>query len=93
MAADKKYKCFICDSSYSTKSGLKQHEDSIHKNLKFDCKDCGKQFTQKSGLVRHIDSFHKDKKYNWIIPVLGTPDLSASGNGYLSQNYERVWNM
>jgi len=47
MVTKQEYKCPICYKSCKTKQNLKDHEDSIHKNIKFDCLDCSKQYKQK----------------------------------------------
>ena len=49
-AAKGYYKCQVCNSRFSGKRTLKQHEDSIHKSMKFECQNCGKQITFKEAL-------------------------------------------
>ena len=55
--------CLICNKSFSKKSLLKTHEESIHKKIKFDCQECGKQYTRSHSLTNHINSTHKGIKY------------------------------
>ena len=54
--------CSFCEASFSTKKGLKSHEDN-HKEIKFLCRDCGQQFTRKCNLTIYINSIHKGKKF------------------------------
>ena len=77
MHTEKQGKCLFCNASFSTKSHLKTHEDSIHKRIKFDCQECGKQFKQKGALTKHINTIHnmcssraseRDKRLNQSSP-------------------------
>ena len=43
MDKENKNQCLFCNAIFSAKGSLKNHEDSIHRNIKFDCQDCGKQ--------------------------------------------------
>ena len=60
---ESQFNCSICDSRYSSKRSLKQHEKTIHENVKFSCKDCGKLFSRKTFLRTHIDDIHLGRKY------------------------------
>ena len=50
----KKFKCLECNSRFTTKTNLKEHE----KKISVECTDCNKKFCTKSLLKDHIKSEH-----------------------------------
>ena len=50
----KKFKCLECNSRFTTKKNLKEHE----KNISVECADCNKKFCTKSLLRDHVKSVH-----------------------------------
>ena len=56
-------KCYDCNATFKSKSGLKQHISSIHEGKKtFKCDTCDSTFAQKGLLKTHISSIHEGKK-------------------------------
>ena len=54
--AAKKYPCEICQQTFTKKSSVKTHIDTVHLKLKpHKCEDCGKSFLQASHLNFHSD--------------------------------------
>ena len=58
-----KYKCDICEKSYSTRSNLNKHKNKCVDKVKFICEYCNIEFTQKENLKRHLLIC---KKYEYI---------------------------
>ena len=54
-----KFCCSICAANLNSKSGLKQHVNVLHKDIKYGCQHCGKQFSSKQYLTDHINDIHK----------------------------------
>ena len=55
--------CEICDSSFTTKQGLENHFDHIHKKKKaYKCFNCDVYFLQKGDLNLHFRIVHEEKK-------------------------------
>ena len=65
METDRKFKCVICFSSYSSSGTLKRHHQVKHleTNTKVACQDCGRQFNSKDAMVVHINRVHKGISY------------------------------
>lgn len=60
-----KYKCNICESTYSSKGNLETHQKNKHEELKFLCKYCGMQFTQNGSLKLHTNNIHRGTKHKF----------------------------
>ena len=61
----KKYACNFneCEASYKNKTGLKNHHDAKHLNLKpFKCTECSSSFSEKGGLTKHTNRVHLNLK-------------------------------
>ena len=55
-----KQKCNECPKSFTQKSGLKIHINTVHKGLKlYKCDMCEKSFAQTGGLIEHIRVNHE----------------------------------
>lgn len=50
VAADRPYKCNMCDQTYARKDILKRHLQVHTDNFPFSCPDCDKKFRYKSKL-------------------------------------------
>src|SRR5581483_8095251 len=61
-----KYPCTICDSTFLSKQGLKEHIQIIHEGMKrYFCKLCNKGFYNYNNLDDHIRFHHtKEKPFN-----------------------------
>ena len=57
-----KFKCDLCDRSYSDMNSLQNHIRWKHNNSTrdFKCSFCEASFSYKSSLVRHIRKSHND---------------------------------
>ena len=52
--------CNMCDKSFSVKSALHQHVESVHEgNGPFKCDICNKKFSAHLSMVQHIDEVHE----------------------------------
>ena len=59
---NKEFTCRICNITYTTKSGLSQHNKTKHDDSNpFECKICFKNFASKSKLEIH-NRVHTGKK-------------------------------
>jgi uncharacterized Zn-finger protein len=56
------FSCPDCDKMFRDKQCLKNHEQTIHMNVRETCHICGKVVT-KSSLVRHIKIVHDKIRY------------------------------
>ena len=56
--------CNSCDKSFSVKSALHQHVESVHEGNGFKCDMCKKKFSARSSMVQHIDSVHEGRNNN-----------------------------
>ena len=51
--------CNVCGKSFSSKTILKRHINTIHdKSAGFSCEECGKSFQRKDSLKRHCSTKH-----------------------------------
>ena len=57
-----RYKCDICDRTFSQKKDLLHHAYIHKENPKYDCPICGKILTSKVGYDRHVGSHEKGRK-------------------------------
>ena len=56
----KNFQCDVCKASYTSKSGLIYHIDSVHiGRRKYQCNDCSAAFLTKGVLKSHIRSVHE----------------------------------
>ena len=56
-----KYKCQMCDKTYTLKGSLYQHERT-HSTDKHKCEYCGREFNQKHQLKSHIITKHSTER-------------------------------
>ena len=65
VASDnRKYECEKCFKTYSGKSGLYSHIQSVHVGLKYPCDQCDYRASKLSHLTRHIQTIHEGIKSN-----------------------------
>ena len=57
-----KFKCSICDTSFTQSGSLKTHTKTVHEGQKFKCSICDASFTQSGVLKRHIATVHEGQK-------------------------------
>ena len=58
----KHLECDKCNKVFETKSGLREHIESVHKGLRFPCEICAKYLYSKQALVRHQRTIHGKQK-------------------------------
>ena len=58
-----KYDCKLCQKTFTTRSGLYHHEQSVHQGVKYACNHCAYQATTQSHLTTHIKSKHEGIKF------------------------------
>ena len=56
-----RFKCTLCDGSFSTKQALENHM-SIHEGKIFQCSNCNEEFNSKNKLESHIAKEHDRSK-------------------------------
>ena len=52
----------ICDASFTKKTGLNQHNTSVHKGQPFKCTKCDYASSRKQNLKKHIAAVHEGLK-------------------------------
>ena len=78
-------KCEYCDKTYSNRSNLQQHLESVHMQLVHRCPDCDAPFTRKSHLRQHVRSIHEFVRY-----ACEQCDYLATTEGHLKQHVRAV---
>ena len=58
----RKFKCTLCEKSFSVKNALENHILSVHEGSKFQCPNCTEVFNSKKGLTLHIGQTHERSK-------------------------------
>ena len=58
---EKPFKCPSCNSSFSSKSSMKEHVVTLPEALEFPCPDCTAVFGSLSGLAAHNKRVHQEK--------------------------------
>ena len=58
------FKCELCSSTFTVKSSLEKHINSIHKKIRYNCDHCDKSYTQRQNLTFHVLKVHKGVRYN-----------------------------
>jgi uncharacterized Zn-finger protein len=60
---DKKFKCDICEKSYTEKGTLTKHKQKVHEQRKnYVCPHCKKKFGWKESLDRHMKTQHSQTR-------------------------------
>lgn len=60
-------KCYICNKTFSNRSGVRYHLNQVHAKIKdFQCDICQKSFGAKSILENHISGIHAGGEKNFI---------------------------
>ena len=57
------FNCNQCEKSYITKSGLYNHQATMHHSIKHKCDQCDKEYNSKASLLDHQNSKHGSIKY------------------------------
>ena len=70
--------CDICEKTYTSKSGLRNHVQSAHREIRYPCDQCLYQAKHKIQLKKHIQSVHEKLKYSCNIC-----DKQFTHRGYL----------
>ena len=80
-----KYQCNICNTEYSSQSGLSHHTKSKHEGISFKCNLCKYSATQKGNLSRHFKTVHFKEEF-----PCNLCDYKATRNGYFKKHVRRV---
>ncbi|KAF5550625.1 Threonyl alanyl tRNA synthetase SAD [Fusarium napiforme] len=65
MAVVKLFGCPQCTESFRSKTGLRSHVNTVHRNKKYRCPyGCGKSYTQWNGMNAHVKSYHENIVYS-----------------------------
>ena len=59
--------CDECGKSYTLKSNLTVHINSVHKGVKHQCGFCETCFYSKSNLLKHVKSIHQNKTFPCVM--------------------------
>ena len=59
-----RYNCDKCEKSFTRKSDLTRHIQSVHDKIRYNCNQCNKSFSEKGTLQKHIKSAHEKVRYN-----------------------------
>ena len=59
---EKKIKCTICSSLFSSKTYMEKHVKAVHEGQGIQCLSCSSSYSQKSDLKRHIETAHEGKR-------------------------------
>ena len=57
------YNCPQCEKTYTTKSGLYNHQATVHRGKKHKCDQCDKEYNSKASLLDHKNSKHEGMEY------------------------------
>lgn len=80
-SAARRFKCDLCDKSYTRKHNLVAHKLSVHTNEKpFTCSVCKAKFKRESGLTRHVREQHTDAGKTYVCSGVN-PDGTHWGCG------------
>ena len=56
---EEKYKCEMCDKSFTRKDYFQVHIRSVHEKAKpYICEHCGSPFSQMGDMYRHVRKTH-----------------------------------
>ena len=59
----RKYECEQCHKTFSSRSNLNNHKQSVHQGVKYACNQCDYQATKQNHLTVHIQSKHDGVRY------------------------------
>ena len=79
------YNCDKCEKSFTRKSDLTRHIQSVHDKIRYNCNQCAKSFSERGTLKRHIKSAHENVRYN-----CDKCDKSFAQNGDLNRHIKFV---
>ena len=80
-----RYNCDKCEKSFTRKSDLTRHIQSVHDKIRYNCNQCAKSFSERGTLKRHIKSAHENVRYN-----CDKCDKSFAQNGDLNRHIKFV---
>ena len=58
-----RHPCDLCDSTFSSPSGLKTHKKSKHDGIRYPCDECSSTYTSLGKLSRHNESKHQGIRF------------------------------
>ena len=58
------FTCELCSSTFTYKSSLQKHTNSMHKKIRYPCEKCEKSYTSKQNLASHVQIIHETVKHH-----------------------------
>lgn len=88
---------FVCDKvdcgkAYATHSGLAEHKDRVHSNVRHQCLECDKFFGAKILLKKHVETVHTAlKRFQCEHCLFGT-NRKIRFREHLMKKHQMEWN-
>lgn len=84
----KPFKCSFCELSFKHLRNQRQHEKSIHRQVKYFCPLCGVQMSRKDQFVRHLRNKHPSVS-NGFLMGLESKDCPIQNDNFVGNLPEK----